>query len=128
MHIDGDDDGVGTIVYLNHKDSKLAATAGMPHADLVVASGQTGGRLIRIQTFSPQHVVGIQMDFRNCVHGNVEIDCPRTDGISQLRMIHYNRADLAELVRHYANNPSLSMLEGDRKEYLLQERRALGVE
>eukprot|EP00965_Chrysotila_dentata_P114996 3801305-Pleurochrysis_carterae.AAC.1 len=74
MHTDADDDGVRTIVYLNNKSPKLESKLAMPHADLVVASGRTlgrtGGRLVRIQTFSPQHVVGIQMDFRNSVHGN----------------------------------------------------------
>eukprot|EP00965_Chrysotila_dentata_P061544 2037647-Pleurochrysis_carterae.AAC.1 len=128
MHTDGDDDGVGTIVYTNHRSPKLAAAISMPYADLVVASGRTGGRLVRVQTFSPQHVVGVQMDFRNCVHGNLKPACPRPDGISQLRMIHYSRADLSELVRHYANNPSLCMLEGERKQYLMRERTALGME
>eukprot|EP00965_Chrysotila_dentata_P063275 2096747-Pleurochrysis_carterae.AAC.1 len=68
------------------------------------------------------------MDFRNCVHGNVAPteSCP--PGISQLRMIHYSRAELSRLVKHYGDNPSLKMLEGERGSYLLRERHALGVE
>eukprot|EP00965_Chrysotila_dentata_P215164 6188599-Pleurochrysis_carterae.AAC.1 len=132
MHTDGDDDGLGTIVYLNHKSAAVASDVGMPHADLVVASGRAGGRLVRIQTFSPNHVVCCRMDFRNCAHGNVARDVnstiPPVKGVSQLRMIHYNRTEISQVVQYYRKNPSVRMLEGDRKSYLLTERRSLGIE
>eukprot|EP00965_Chrysotila_dentata_P081863 2701848-Pleurochrysis_carterae.AAC.1 len=71
----------------------------MPHADLVVASGPTGGRLIRIQTFSPNHVVSVRLDFRKCVHGNISPnanDFQPVIGVSQLRLIHYRRIEIAQ--------------------------------
>eukprot|EP00965_Chrysotila_dentata_P072025 2379315-Pleurochrysis_carterae.AAC.1 len=74
MHTDGYDEGAGTIVYLNYKAPSVAADVGMPHADLVVASGRNGGLLVRIKTFSPNHVVGVRLDFSSCAHGNVSPD------------------------------------------------------
>eukprot|EP00965_Chrysotila_dentata_P091378 3016526-Pleurochrysis_carterae.AAC.1 len=69
MHNDGSDDGYGTIVYLNHCASNGShGTAEsneqtMPHADLIIGSGRAGGRMIRIQTFSPNHFVVVRMEF-----------------------------------------------------------------
>eukprot|EP00965_Chrysotila_dentata_P149837 4947875-Pleurochrysis_carterae.AAC.1 len=102
----------------------------MPHADLVVASGRTGGRLLRIQTFSPNHVVSVRMDFRNCVHGNVAPDAKLTPvpGISQLRMIHYKRVEISQVVNFYRDHPDVPMMEGEQGTYLLHERACLGIE
>eukprot|EP00965_Chrysotila_dentata_P086548 2857059-Pleurochrysis_carterae.AAC.1 len=86
MHVDSDDNGLGTIIYLKHKLPTVATGVEMRHAELVVASGRKGGRLAHIQTYSPNHVVAVQMDFRNCAHGNVAAqDDSRIDGVSQLR-------------------------------------------
>eukprot|EP00965_Chrysotila_dentata_P247499 6207786-Pleurochrysis_carterae.AAC.1 len=129
MHADGNDDGLGTIIYLNHKSSAAAADEGMPHADLVVASGRTGGRLVRIQTFSPNHVVCVRMNFCGCMHGNISPGktFSPVKGISQMRMIHYSRPEIAKLTKHFVDHPEICMLDGDRKDYLLRERSRLGV-
>eukprot|EP00965_Chrysotila_dentata_P146716 4844904-Pleurochrysis_carterae.AAC.1 len=101
----------------------------MPHANLVVASGRKGGQLVRIKTYSSEHVVCVRMDFRNCAHGNVSPAEPQTPkvGCSQLRLIRYSRVDIAEAVRYYVDSPSCCMLEGERKSYLLWERDVLGM-
>uniref|UniRef100_A0A7S4C4V5 Uncharacterized protein n=1 Tax=Chrysotila carterae TaxID=13221 RepID=A0A7S4C4V5_CHRCT len=132
MHADGNDHGRGSIIYLNHKSSGVAANVGMPHADLVVGSRRTGGRLVRIQTFSPHHIVCVHMDFCNCVHGNVspgESFSP-LPGISQLRAIHYSRGEIARLTKHFSDNPDpdVCMFDGGRGDYLLHQRKYLGVE
>eukprot|EP00965_Chrysotila_dentata_P099400 3286162-Pleurochrysis_carterae.AAC.1 len=128
MHTDGYDDGLGTIVYLNHSAPSVdPAKACMPHADLVVASGRDGGQLVRVQTFSPVHIIIVRMDFRNCAHSNTAPEEPRTAaaGVSQLRILHYSRTEIAQVCKYYHERPGERMLAGMHGKYLMEQRQRL---
>eukprot|EP00965_Chrysotila_dentata_P166843 5509574-Pleurochrysis_carterae.AAC.1 len=84
----------------------------MPHADLVVASGRDGKSVVRIQTYSPNHLVVVHMNFRNCAHGNLMPDRDPTVGVGQLRILHYSRVDIAKFCEYYRSRPYLSMIGG----------------
>eukprot|EP00965_Chrysotila_dentata_P205657 6183084-Pleurochrysis_carterae.AAC.2 len=122
MHADGSDDGLGTIVYLNHKSSSLHAGVGMPHADLILGRFQIvvawGGGLCASK--HSLHIMWLAFADESFGPGA---------GISQMRLVHYRRGKIAQLTQHFRNNPQVVMLvEGERKAYLLRERHALGAE
>eukprot|EP00965_Chrysotila_dentata_P220076 6191556-Pleurochrysis_carterae.AAC.1 len=131
MHTDAVDAGCGTIVYLNHAAIPSSACVdSMRYADLIVAGGRDGGPLIRIQTFSPQHFVVVNMDFRNCAHGNVaplEDSKRPVKGVSQLRVLHYSRSEIVRVCQFYRDSPSRSMRGDGRDVYLDLERSSLDL-
>eukprot|EP00965_Chrysotila_dentata_P178850 5906027-Pleurochrysis_carterae.AAC.1 len=67
----------------------------MPHADLVIASGPDGGPMVRIQTYSPNHIVAVRFDSSQCAHCNIQpTSQQQTLGVTQLRLLHYSRTEI----------------------------------
>eukprot|EP00965_Chrysotila_dentata_P094547 3125981-Pleurochrysis_carterae.AAC.1 len=100
----------------------------MPHADLVMASGSASGSLIRIQTFSPQHLVVVRADFCNCVHGNVAppLDYNPVPGLSQLRLLHYSQTEINRICSFYDAHPGLDLFAEERGAFWQEQRLRLG--
>eukprot|EP00965_Chrysotila_dentata_P192554 6175251-Pleurochrysis_carterae.AAC.1 len=128
MHTDADDDGQGLIVYLKYATPSVpAAAAVMSQGDLVIVSGPNGGTMIRIETFSPDHVVAVQADFQRCAHDDVAPDkhtAPMTS-VSQIRLIHHCRKEIAQVGRYYNRNPGVEIHAEGRSEYLASQSSSL---
>eukprot|EP00965_Chrysotila_dentata_P023110 766349-Pleurochrysis_carterae.AAC.1 len=70
------------------------------------------------------------MDFRQCVHGNVarESDAASWAGLSQLRMLHYSRAEIPDACEYYVSHLHIDMFGDERGVFLRGERQSLGMD
>lgn len=111
MHRDAFDDGVGSLVYINHAHSDVESKhAHMPHGDLIVTSGPDGGPMVRIQTYSPDHLVAVRFDASQCAHCNLQpVSHERSFGVTQLRLLHYSRTEIRRVCEYFTLHPNPSM-------------------
>eukprot|EP00975_Prorocentrum_lima_P035561 7475800-Prorocentrum_lima.AAC.1 len=59
-----------------------------------MAGGRNGGSLLRIETFSAEHVVAVLAPFHECPHANLKPEEAQRPGICQVRTVSYRQPEI----------------------------------